>query len=250
MARRKKHPHEHVEQEFDALKRLVHNMLTGSKNLQSQNGGVPYYLREHPSTASYIRGPLTSAEGFILERLDQAKVFCADMAKFDPDEQALIDLVEERKLSPALLTAQLALLEAAARDHKIGAAFRTLAAQFGVTLSDAAPASQEEKPVRMWMSGSPESVLGDSFSNGPWPDRARAEAWMNVGDVLICKSCERLLAPGKDLAPDDLRWLGDPVVTEAYIFLENGTFEALDASNLETEIRMRMLRDCDPDISP
>lgn len=249
MARRKKYPHEHVEQEFDALKRLVHNMLTGSKNLQSQNGGVPYYLREHPSTASYIRGPLTSAEGFILERLDQAKVFCADMAKFDPDEQALVDLVEERKLTPALITAQLALIEAAARNPKIGAAFRDLARQFDVPVPDAAIKPVEAKPIRMWMSGSPEAVISDSFSNGPWPDRARAEAWMNVGEILVCKSCERLMAPGKAAPQDDLRWLGDPVATEAYVFLENGTFEALDVSDLEASIRARMEHDDQPGIS-
>lgn len=249
MARRKKDPHEHVEQEFDALKRLVHNMLTGSKNLQSQDGQLPYYLREHPSTASYIRGPLTSAEGFILERLDQAKVFCADMAKFDPDEQALIDLVEERKLTPALLIAQLALLEAASQDPVIGVAFRSLAGKFGVALSGNSQEPVEGKPIRMWMSGAPEYVLGDSFSNGPWPDRARAEAWMNVGEILICKSCERLMAPGKEAAQDDLRWLSDPVVTEAYVFLENGEFEALDVSNLEAAIRARMEHDDQPGMS-
>lgn len=250
MTRRKKDPHEHVEQEFDTLKRLVHNMLTGSKNLQSQNGAMPYYLREHPSTASYVRGPLASAEGFILERLDQAKEFCSDMAKFDPDEQALVDLVEEKKITPDILAAQLTLLEAASRDPAIGAAFRTLAAQFGVSFPDAAPEPQEAKPVRMWMSGSPEVVLEGSFSNGPWPDRARAEARMNVGEVLVCKSSERLLAPGKGALLDDLRWLGDPVVTEAYVLLENGTLEALDATNLEAEVRMRLVRDSDPDMSP
>jgi len=248
MPRRKKEPHEYVEQEFDSLKSLVHNLLTGSKNLASQSSALPYYLREYPRTDQYVRGPLTSAEGFILERLEQSREFCSDMAKFDPEEKALLDLAQEKGLTPATILGHLSLISAALADEKLGGPLRALSRNLGIDLPDAPRDAREPTPIRKWMSGSPEAVLQDGFSNGPWPDRTNAEARMNVGEILICKASERL--PMKGVTEDIPRWLGEPVTVEAYVFQEDGSFRALDVSRLEEEIRSLQVQDHEPDLSP
>ena len=58
---------------------------------------------------------------------------------------------------------------------------------------DAPRDAKEPTPIRKWMSGSPEAVLQDSFSNGPWPDRARAAAG-ELGIPRAYGSYEALLA--------------------------------------------------------
>jgi hypothetical protein len=85
MPRRQPTPAEIVARELDAVLAAVRNLLVTNRNmLPSEANPQPFYVREHPQTGAFIRGPLRDMADHILERLQQAKSLAVDMAA-DPD---------------------------------------------------------------------------------------------------------------------------------------------------------------------
>ncbi|MCE6959254.1 hypothetical protein LAZ40_09335 [Cereibacter sphaeroides] len=251
MARRKREPHEIVEFEFDQLKRLVHNMLTGSKNLFGTTDQPGHYLREYPRTYQYVLGPLKSAEEFILERLDGARGLCSDMARLEPEEKDVLQAAEDLKLTGDHIRRMHTLITAAWDDEQLGRRFRELAGQHGFPgAASSAPSdierAGEARPIRLWMSGPAQAVLMGAFDHGPVSSKKAAEQGMKEGDVLVCKEAARISGGSlMEVIDETGQWTGEPKVTGAWIKL-NGVVEELvideDGHDLNFAITSRLER--------